>query len=619
MFFNATGLVSDAHLRNDTCSMLSQLQVLSNAFQQLSIGHPGPQASLVHMKLATTTEDIERATRSPSRDSHPSEVELRYENPSLSPAKPFPKSCNYASLSGCRCSCHRTSAFTTPWAMQYTFGALTVKLQGIPYIAPRCDEATCGKGGHSSLGFSYRFPPWLLNRAIHSLLNHSRVRGPQLNLTCTRIVHRDSAIFVFASEGNITGIQNLFRKGSASLLDVSHDSGLTALHYAVMCGHTELCDFLLKQGASREIQDFGSETSVGCAYSLICIRDVDDWSKQRIQCLFDEDLWLEQQQFTILHKVILGLDKTGRTLADELSVTTREINLPDSTGRTPISWAAELGNQEAVSDLLAFRADPNKDDKGGFSPVHYACLGGHPQILSLLLDNGSSPTKRDILKQTPLMRLGRDDPSLIDKLLARPDVQLNETDEDRWNALWFAAYSSQEKVLSHLLNLGADPNQTNLDGWNVLFSSIGWNRHASVRILLEKSSQSALNLAHCDHDGDDCLHFLAHFADPETASIFLEALQDGLLDLTALDTARVNNKGWTVRDLLARHESHDVRPILEKALAFIEEKKVGERGFLSSEEEEAASDESSVTSEELQYADALELLQHSEEIETEGL
>ena len=519
--------------------------------------------------------------------------------------------------------------------MEYYLGSLNVRLQGIPYVAPSCDETTCKRIRHPSLRVSYRFPPWFFQRAIHTLISNGHVSGPQLNLACTRVVARDSKIFSLARRGDIAGVQDLFEKGLASPFDASAVGGHTALHLAILRLHFELCKFLLTQGARPDIQASNGLSSADYAYHDFYALNWDEPTRERVQALVNKDSWVEEQQFTVLHRVILGLEGSNLSLADKLSITTKDINVPDSTGRTPISWAAHLGNEDAVSNLLAHGANPNKDSCDGTSALHFACLGGHSQILSWLLDKGASPTKRDLSKRTALMLAAwhHDQPQLVEQLLAQPGVQLNDIDENDWNALWYAADASNDKVLSHLLDLGTDPNQTDMNGWNALLWSIYKDAHPSVRILLKKSRQSGLDLTHCDHDGDGCLHYLALFADQETASIFLQAVQNGEVDLLALDTTLVNNGRFTPRDTLARCESHEVRTILGEAFAIIDDA-WGDGGSVYSEDrddvaedesnvdpgdgDDAAEDEGSVGSEDVAYTDAPELPPQCETLD-EGL
>jgi len=58
------------------------------------------------------------------------------------------------------------------------------------------------------------------------------------------------------------------------------------------------------------------------------------------------------------------------------------------TGKTPdisIQDAAEEGNIEAVKQHLAAGTDVNANDRSGSTPLHNAALGGHKEIVELLI------------------------------------------------------------------------------------------------------------------------------------------------------------------------------------------------------------------------------------------
>ena len=176
--------------------------------------------------------------------------------------------------------------------------------------------------------------------------------------------------------------------------------------------------------------------------------------------MFGEEPWLEQRQFTGLHKIVLKLAKMRLSLVDKLRVSTKDINVIDSEGRTPISWAAELGSQDHVSVLLRFGADFKKADKDGSMPLHYACKSPSFEVMCMLLDAGSDATYRNKWGQTPFnwASFFQNDIRFIKELTSRPNVQLNEIDNNGVSAIENAVFRSHNKVVSYLLSQGADPN-----------------------------------------------------------------------------------------------------------------------------------------------------------------
>ena len=490
-------------------------------------------------------------------------------------------------LSTCSCSCHRVSKVKTPGFAEPVIGSFTVNMGGISMLTPACDEIACKRSMHSSVKISYHFPSWFSNFALHSMIYSSRATGPQMSLTSTRIIPRNSDIFCLAMQGDIPGVKNLFTKGLASPFDATHNYGYTALHYATDYGHYELCNFLLTAGAKGEIQDFDGRTSTDIAYHKMCAPSFERSFAERLRGLFDEQSWLEEKQFTNLHKIVLRLTNTRRSLSDELLISTKEINTSDSDGRTPISWAAEHSDKVAVSVLLKFGADTRKADNDGNTPLHYACsCEGGPAVLSTLLAAGAKPTARNNWGQTPLnwASFYQNDPAFIKQLLRYPGVNLSETDDHGSNALGNAAFRSNEKMLSYILDVGTDIESLAADLITALMDCISTNNHASLAVLLEKSGKCGLNLAQPDDKGECCLHYLARRADIETVRIFLRALKDYLVDPTGLDTTKMGKDGLTVRDLLSLRGDKEVREGMMPVLRFVEHEIESEKSSQNSVE-----------------------------------
>jgi len=69
--------------------------------------------------------------------------------------------------------------------------------------------------------------------------------------------------------------------------------------------------------------------------------------------------------------------------------------------RTPLHWAAWRGNLETVK-FLAERENVNAKARTGFTPLHYASLGGFEEIVRVLIDAGAKVSLEDQNQQSPI-------------------------------------------------------------------------------------------------------------------------------------------------------------------------------------------------------------------------
>ena len=65
-------------------------------------------------------------------------------------------------------------------------------------------------------------------------------------------------------------------------------------------------------------------------------------------------------------------------------------NFRDPLGATLLHDAAWNGNQQIAELLLEYRADANaRHLEAGSTPLHYAVIKDHPEMVSLLLEHGA--------------------------------------------------------------------------------------------------------------------------------------------------------------------------------------------------------------------------------------
>ncbi|KAJ3454410.1 hypothetical protein MRS44_018304 [Fusarium solani] len=193
------------------------------------------------------------------------------------------------------------------------------------------------------------------------------------------------------------------------------------------------------------------------------------------------------RQMTGLHLVAyFGIEEaTNEFLSND-----HELDLEDSLGRTPLSYAAANGHEAVVKLLLDKGADTESKDQNGQTPLSYAAANGHEAVVKLLLDKGADTESKDQNGQTPLsLAAWKGHKTVVELLLAKDDIGLNSKDtREGWTPLLGAIVYGHEGVVELLLAKdGIDPNSWEPRTYiTPLSQAIIFGRKDMAKLLLRK-------------------------------------------------------------------------------------------------------------------------------------
>ncbi|KAF5586011.1 Het-eN [Fusarium subglutinans] len=181
-------------------------------------------------------------------------------------------------------------------------------------------------------------------------------------------------------------------------------SGRTPLHFAAQYGHTAVMELLLASGARMELEDSRGQTPLSraiehgniAAIEFLLERGarVDHNYKVGSKLPFNDNLF-----YKALKVLILGLDILDEAMGGwfELLRTspvailsgdfTMHRGAPEKTipiWRTPLSHAAELGDEKAVRLLLKYNARPKDEDVDGETPLSRAEKNDRKEVIQIL-------------------------------------------------------------------------------------------------------------------------------------------------------------------------------------------------------------------------------------------
>lgn len=168
---------------------------------------------------------------------------------------------------------------------------------------------------------------------------------------------------------------------------------------------------------------------------------------------------------------------------------TSDVNFADASGKSPLIYAIERGNQEQIRALLKRKADPALQDQKGYTALHHAAVMPDNTALEVLLQAGVSPDLRggnQIGNKTPLMEAARIGAADNVELLLKYKAESTAQDDQGRTPLMFGATAPKyaDRIVDALLKNKADSFQTDDNGRIALFLAItAKNQKAAMQLL----------------------------------------------------------------------------------------------------------------------------------------
>ena len=397
---------------------------------------------------------------------------------------------------------------------------------------------------------------WSAYQGNHKLVKYLLAKGADK-------VRKDkegrTPLHLSTSHDNIKVMQTLLHSMKLQEIDSCDNNNLTALSWSVFYDRIDYVRLLLRHGADTQVLDNES-------------RSILHWTIQNkqpniLQMLIDHNSslidWVDNQRRTVLH---LAVGRSNIALVRYLLGVTHKSaidikNKTDKMGRTPLHWAAVLGETDIVTLLLKHGADHTLSDSNGAFPLHYAAqtdltdngetvramvetrgitdrpdndkatalmwaaVKGSAKVLEILLEKQCSQVDTvDINGQTALHKCTQAGHLLCVRVLIRHGSEVNICDKERHTPLFLACATGHRDIVEELLLNGTAPHldDKDTDGKCPIHYAAARDRIDIINILLKHNSSVDAQ----DNEGCTPLHLSASLGLVHCISLLLENKAD---------------------------------------------------------------------------------------------
>ena len=174
-------------------------------------------------------------------------------------------------------------------------------------------------------------------------------------------------------------------------------NGVPAMINVVLSGNPDLVEFALEQGGDAHATTYSRYSALHHAAkrSLRMVRLL-------LEKEADPNVSTRGGFGTPLHWTVNPRFANGPLMDGDRGEMARAMlqaggdpNMADRNGKTPLHFAAEIGNDRIVDAMLRHGGDPNHADNNGLTALHHAAVAGHSQIMERLLRRGADPSLED--------------------------------------------------------------------------------------------------------------------------------------------------------------------------------------------------------------------------------
>jgi 7,8-dihydropterin-6-yl-methyl-4-(beta-D-ribofuranosyl)aminobenzene 5'-phosphate synthase len=188
-----------------------------------------------------------------------------------------------------------------------------------------------------------------------------------------------------------------------------------------------------------------------------------------------------------IHKAAMdgNMEEVKALIAENPDLT----DVKDEQGLTPLFYAVIRGHKDVVELLLDRGADVNIQDNIGYSPLYVAAFRGNKEMLQFLVAKGADPNQKNGMGMTALHDMAAQGQKEIVALLVDNGADFNLMDSSGFTPLHLASNHGQKEIVEFLCEKGADVNQKGGGGDTPLHGAAWIGDKPTVEFLITTGAE----------------------------------------------------------------------------------------------------------------------------------
>lgn len=191
--------------------------------------------------------------------------------------------------------------------------------------------------------------------------------------------------------------------------------------------------------------------------------------------------------------IIYAVEHENKALAEFLLDKDTDIALHCSSYNMPIVFVPFIRQKPELAYLFVAKCkDVNIRDSIGNAPLSWAALFGYVDTVKLLLQKGANVNNASINNKTPLMKASEKEHYEIVELLIKSGARVNTQTKKGWSALMWAAEKGYIEIVSMLIEVDADLSARNNKGERALIIAQKNNNQETAKFIEEAETKKLI-------------------------------------------------------------------------------------------------------------------------------